>query len=370
MPFPITTTNHAIAILKQLHVDLQGPFDKSIQDHVYTIGIINNYSWKGWKEYLKHKDEAPALIKALIQWLETSTGQCVKYIHSDHGSKFINSKLQTYLHEKGITHKMTALHTPQQNSMAEHFNQTTHESTLTMLKDAELSRDFWPEAHAYANYVHNCSPTKALNHSTPNGTLYGKISSVAMLHIFGSYCHVCVPSDQHQRLDAHSLDGTFCSLECQSKAYKIWIPSKYKFITSYNVIVYEKVPTHGNDELPPPITLTNRVPSMTVPAQFEGMSLDIDNLTSDTIIKSPLQPALPTPSHKPTMPSLVMPALPSKPQLHTPIPECKQDPVQPQLHQSEYVTCPSWKKEAVDRQREKDEKEKADCKAQWDAHKT
>ena len=265
-------------------MDLQGPFNKLIQGYVYTLGVIDDYSQKGWKEYLKHKDEAPAFIKALIQRLETLTGQCVKYIHSDHGGEFINSKLQTYLHEKGITHEMTAPHTPQQNGMAECFNQTTHESALTMLKDAELSHGFWPEAHAYANYVHNCSPTKALDCSTPSGTFYGKTPSVAVLRIFGSCCHVRVPPDQHQKLDAHSLDGIFCGLEHQSKAYKVWIPNKHKFVASRDVIVYEKVPMHDDDdELPPPTTLTQEVPSITVPAWFEGVLLEIDIVMSSLL---------------------------------------------------------------------------------------
>ena len=83
------------------------------------------------------------------------------------------------------------------------------------------------------------------------------------------------------------------------------------------------------------------MPSTTVPAQFEGVSPDIDNPTSDTIAKSPLQPALPASSHKPTTPSLVTPASPSKPQLHAPIPEHEQDPAPPQLCQSEHVARPS-----------------------------
>ena len=109
------------------------------------------------------------------------------------------------------------------------------------------------------------------------------------------------------------------------------------------------------------ITYKKGVSSPSVPIWFEGVSLDIDNLTSDVITKSPLWPSLSTPL-EPTTPSLVTPA-PSS------IPEPKQDPAPPQLHWSERVACPSWKKEAADKQREKDEKEKTDWKAQWDAHK-
>jgi len=191
----------------------------SIQGYQHTLGIIDNYSQKGWKDYLKHKDEAPALLKTLIQCLETLTSQCVKYIQSDHGSEFIDSWLQSYLQKKSITHEMTMPHTPQQNGIAKHFNQITHESTLTMLEDAALSHGFWPEVHNYANYVCNHSPTMALTCSTPNKAFYGKKPSIATLRIFGFHCHVCVPPDQCHKLDAHSFNGTFCGFKCQSKSY-------------------------------------------------------------------------------------------------------------------------------------------------------
>ena len=363
-PFPPTTTNCTNSILERLHMDLQGPFDKSILGYRYTLGVIDDYSRKGWKEYLKHKDEAPALLKTLIQRLETLTGQRVKYIRSDRGGEFIDSRLQSYLREKGITHEMTAPHTPQQNGVAERFNQTTHESALAMLEDAVLSRGFWPEAHDYANYVRNRSPTKALTHSTPNEAFYGKKPSVATLRIFGSRCHVHIPPDQRRKLDAHSLDGTFCGFECQSKAYKVWVPTKHKFVASRDVIIYEKVPTSDDDDPSPPTALSQGVPSSSVPARTEGVLLDTVNPTDDinTILSKPLVPA-----------SLVPPTLPPPPTPPTPAPApSPQPPVPPleptlaprQLRRSERVTRPSWKKEAADKQKEKEEKEKTDRKMQ------
>lgn len=89
-------------------MDLQGPLDKSILGYTYTLGVIDDHSQKGWKEFLQHKDEAPDLIKTLIQQLETYTGQQVKIVHSDHGREFINAKLGTYFKHKGILHEYTA----------------------------------------------------------------------------------------------------------------------------------------------------------------------------------------------------------------------------------------------------------------------
>ena len=96
-PLLLAATNHAKSILKWLYMDLQGLFDTLIQGYQYTFSIIDDYSKKGWKEYLKHKDENPVLLQALIQYLKTSTSQCVKFIQSDCGSEFINFQLQSYL---------------------------------------------------------------------------------------------------------------------------------------------------------------------------------------------------------------------------------------------------------------------------------
>ncbi|KAF9231148.1 hypothetical protein BU15DRAFT_34741, partial [Melanogaster broomeanus] len=62
-PFPSTATRCATKILERIHMDLQGPFPSSILGFTYTLAVVDNYSCKGWKEYMKHKDEAPALIK-------------------------------------------------------------------------------------------------------------------------------------------------------------------------------------------------------------------------------------------------------------------------------------------------------------------
>ncbi|KAF8834593.1 hypothetical protein BDN67DRAFT_874485, partial [Paxillus ammoniavirescens] len=72
-----------------------------------------------------------------------------------------------------------------------------------MLKDANMSRGFWPEAHEYANYVRNHSPTKALTRITPNEVFHGQKPNVATLCIFGSQCHVRVPPDLWRKLDSH-----------------------------------------------------------------------------------------------------------------------------------------------------------------------
>jgi transposase InsO family protein len=97
--------------------------------------VVDDYSQKGWKEFLHKKSEAAQKLQDLITRLETQTEHTVKYIHSDRGGEFIGKELEKYFRKKGITHELTAPHTPQQNGVAEHFNQTMHEHALAMLQD-------------------------------------------------------------------------------------------------------------------------------------------------------------------------------------------------------------------------------------------
>jgi GAG-pre-integrase domain len=82
-PFP-HHVERSLAILDRLHMDLQGPFTKSIAGYIYTLAVIDDHSRMGWKRYLKSKHEASEEIQTLITELENNTGQRVKIIHIDH----------------------------------------------------------------------------------------------------------------------------------------------------------------------------------------------------------------------------------------------------------------------------------------------
>lgn len=116
-----------------------------------------------------------------------------------------------------------------------------------MLKEAGMSNGFWPEAHQYANHTRNRMLTTSLSRTTPYEVFYGKKPDVTPLQIFGSCCHVRIPKEKHSKLESHSLDSIFCGFAHRTKAYKIWLPNGHKFVTSRDVIIYEKVPESTTD---------------------------------------------------------------------------------------------------------------------------
>jgi transposase InsO family protein len=258
-PFP-QKGSRAENILDRLHMDLQGPRQPSLSNYRYSLGIVDCHSRNGWKFFLKTKDQASNFIKDFISEQETQMGKKVKRIRTDGGTEFVNAELESFLKEKGIILETSAPYTQQQNGVAERFNRTTSEHALAMIKDAGLTDGFWPEAHEYASYVRNRSPTRVLDKITPHEAYYGKKPNVSALRIFGSKCHVRVPPEKRKKSDAHSIDGIFCGMIRHTKGYRIWIPKQHKMIKSRNVIVYEKISS---------IAEPNEI---LIPAQSEGVS--------------------------------------------------------------------------------------------------
>ena len=248
-PFPKQAENWAESLLGHLHMNIQGPFKGSFAGFWYALAVIDDHSWAGWKRFLKHKNDAKDEITMLITELETFTEHKVKTICFNGRGEFLDTELRNWFKSKGITLKISALDMQQQYGVTEWYNRTMHEGALAMLKDLKLADGFWPEAHEYSNYVCNWTPTAALKWQTLYKAFHRKKPNVSALRVFRSRCHVHVPKEKWGKLDAHSLDRIFCGFTPKSKAYKIWIPSRHKFITSRDVIIYEKLPEHEDEPI-------------------------------------------------------------------------------------------------------------------------
>jgi hypothetical protein len=290
--------------------------------HRYTLGIVDCHSRHGWKSHLRTKDEASDEIQTFIICIETQTGLKVKWIRCDGGGEFINKKLRAFCRKRGIVIETTPPYTPQQNGVAECFNRTTHEHALAMLQEAGLPKAFWPQAHDYANHVRNLSPTHVLDKVTPSEVFWDQKPDVSTLRVFGSKCHVRVPPEKRKKLDAHSVDGILCGFTKNSKSYCIWIPSKRKFISCRDVIIYEK---------PYSTSLCDNAEPL---AQSEGVESSIPTSTSDST-DIPLEDQL----NPPTQSTQPKQTHPKPPEESHPNPD---EPRQPR------VTRPTWKKKEME----------------------
>jgi transposase InsO family protein len=79
----------------------------------------------------------------------------LKKLRTDNGLEYCSNEFEKYLEDKGVIHEKTVPYTPQQNGVAERWNQTLWRITRSLIKQANLPIKFWPEAMNTACYLSN-----------------------------------------------------------------------------------------------------------------------------------------------------------------------------------------------------------------------
>ncbi len=111
--------------------------------------------------------------------------------------------------------------TPQQNGVAERMNRTLLDKVRAMLVDAGLPETYWYDALKYAAFIHNLSPTRALENMTPAEAWSGNKPDVSHLRVFGSHVFVHLPDKVWSKLGAKSLICMFLGNARQRSGYKV-----------------------------------------------------------------------------------------------------------------------------------------------------
>ena len=85
--------------------------------------IVDDNSIKLWVKILKHKDEAFVVFRKWKILVEKQIDRKVKRLRTDNGMKFCSEEFDRYYRQEGIARHKTVARTPQQNGLAERFNQ-------------------------------------------------------------------------------------------------------------------------------------------------------------------------------------------------------------------------------------------------------
>nr|GEU68290.1 hypothetical protein [Tanacetum cinerariifolium] len=100
------------------------------------------------------KSQAPKMIMSFIRMVENQNDGKVKQIRTNNGIEFINSELESFCDEKGISHNFSSPYTPKQNGLAKRKNKILIEAARTMLNDSILSKHFWTKADRWSRDQH------------------------------------------------------------------------------------------------------------------------------------------------------------------------------------------------------------------------
>ena len=190
--------------------------------------------------FMKHKSEVFSKFKLWKAEVENQTGRKVKYLRSDNGTEYTETKFQQFCEEHGIQRHFTVRKTPQQNGVSERMNRTITEKARCIRLQAGLAKSFWAEAVSMAVYLINRSPRISLNGKVSEEVWTGSDLDLSNLKIFGTPAYVLIPSDERTKLDAKSKKCIFLGYEKGVKGFKFWDPVAMKRVISRDAVFDEQ----------------------------------------------------------------------------------------------------------------------------------
>ena len=155
----------------------------------YFITFTDDHSGYGYVYLMQHKSEAFEKFKEFRAEVEKQLDTHIKAIRSDQGGEYLSNEFIDHRVQNGILSQLTALGTPQQNSVAERRNRTLLDMTRSMMIYLELSLFLWGYALETAIYIINLVPSKYVP-KTPREMWTGRKPSLQHLRIWGCPAHV------------------------------------------------------------------------------------------------------------------------------------------------------------------------------------
>lgn len=234
-------------ILNTIHSDICGPMAvEGLMGERYFGTFIDERSGRIAISLLKHKSEIFDRFKEYQAKVERETGKRVKFLRSDGGGEYTGHTFQKYLHEKGITHKMTTPYTPEHNGVAERANRTIMEMVRCMLFDAGLGKEFWGYAALTAVHIINRLPGSTHNNKTPFEIWFSIPPSIGHLRVFGCKAYRHVPTATRRKLDPRTQKCRLIGYqeESGSRAYRVYDEQSKQVLITRDVVFEELAGKH------------------------------------------------------------------------------------------------------------------------------
>ncbi|GFU78945.1 retrovirus-related Pol polyprotein from transposon TNT 1-94 [Trichonephila clavipes] len=151
-------------------------------------------------------------------------GYSVKEFLCDNGGEFDNKDVHEILHSNGITQRLTAPYTPEQNGASEREMRTTIEMARTLkYSNPEVSfpAAIWAELVNSAIYILNRTGKSSIENTSPYELWLKKKPRLKHLHIIGSPCYAHVPAQKRRKMDK-AIQGYLVGYDGDER-YRIWL---------------------------------------------------------------------------------------------------------------------------------------------------
>ena len=90
---------------------------ESLVRRKYMLTFVEDKTRYSEVNFLNRKSDAPRLIKAFCEKVNTQRQRYPRSFRTDQGGEFVNGALAAYFKEKGITHQQTAAYCHESNGV-------------------------------------------------------------------------------------------------------------------------------------------------------------------------------------------------------------------------------------------------------------
>ncbi|MCQ7222071.1 DDE-type integrase/transposase/recombinase, partial [Salmonella enterica] len=231
-----TNQGQTKSILELIHLDL---FDshglKSINDSLYCLVIIDDFSRFTWVKFLKNKDETNDTLINFCKQIENEKDLKIKRLRSDNGGEFKNKKFNQFCLDNGYHHEFSCPKTPQQNGIVERKNRTLQEATRTMLNEYQVPKYLWAEAVNTACYVQNRITINKIHNKTPFELFYQIIPNIKYFKVFGCPVFILNTREYLGKFTSKVENGIFVGYSLNSRVYRIYNKNTLKIEETTNI---------------------------------------------------------------------------------------------------------------------------------------
>ena len=185
---PFGTRQKATRAGELISTDVCGPFEESFQKKRYFVVFKDSFTKYRYCSIIKNKSEVKDALEAMLSNAKVQ-GHSVKEMISDNGGEFDNLEVKKILQKFGVTQRLTAPYTPQQNGLSERDNRTLVEMARTFKysnPDAQFPEAIWAELVSTAVYIVNRTGKSSVEGVTPYELWTKQKPRIKHLRIIGS----------------------------------------------------------------------------------------------------------------------------------------------------------------------------------------
>ena len=224
-----------------MSADVCGPFDESFRKYRYFVVFKDHYSKLRFIAFLRNKSDVAEALKDMLAKTKNE-GHVIKELLSDNGGEFDNDEVRSILRANGITQRLTAPYSPEQNGVVERENRTIVEMARTLKyskPDVEYPAGMWAELCQTAVYILNRTAKSSEEDKTPMEVWTGKKPRIRHLRVIGSVCYAHIPDCRRHKMDKKAVKGYLVGYDGDER-YRIYIKKQHRVILSRDVVFQEK----------------------------------------------------------------------------------------------------------------------------------